>query len=81
MLEGNDYCALDIFLFVFAYDDKWTGFSEELPLTMIHLQYTGIGNVLMSDNYSNGWSTKDLANSGKTMWNYKKAFWKILGPH
>lgn len=69
MLEAKDYRYLDLlFPFVFAYAETWTGFSEEAHMKKIHVQYTDIiSSLLMSDNYSNGWSVNNLANMRETV--------------
>lgn len=82
MLEGKDYRTLDCFFpFIFAYVDSWLGYSEEAPLTKIHVLYTDLVNRLMSDNYSNGWSDAELQDLRSTVLTFKKQVWSLFGPH
>lgn len=71
MLKGEDYHALDFFFpSAFAYVSTWARLSQDVFLTNIHVQNTIIINLLMWDNYKNGWAVKDVENMRETVCNF-----------
>lgn len=47
--------------------------QDDKPFTKIHFQYTDITNYLISDNYSNDWSTDDVEQLCSLVYNLNKA--------
>lgn len=55
------------------YADTWMRIQDDKPFTKIHFQYTDITNYLISDNYSNDWSTDDVEKLCSLVYNLNKA--------
>lgn len=63
MLEGKHYRVSDILVpFIYIFADTFLRLQDDAPFTDINLLYTSLLNKLLSNNYSKGWSTKNLDN-------------------
>lgn len=60
--------------FLFEHADTWMCFEDNALLTNLHVQYTKLSNRLVSDNYPNGWSTRDFDCMRHSLSTFKKAF-------
>lgn len=70
-----------VFPFVFRYADTCMGIQENAPLTNIHVIYTDVVNLLISNNHGGGFSIDNAYSMESFVLDFKPSFWRLFCPH